>query len=141
MPMRSAFNLDSGFNLSGITGLGSNSSKLVVSPTSQELVNMANLPSGLRHSLSQNHVETAAGVSVGNVITGMTGNLALASLQDGHTAVSGNNSPLSDSGISVDNVSVGGGGGNAAMINAAAMAKLRQSKARLSISCPMSMYH
>ncbi|CAG5117191.1 unnamed protein product [Candidula unifasciata] len=47
-----------------------------------------------------------------------------------HT-VSGNNSPLSDSGISVDNVSHSSGSNTAAMMNVAAMAKLHQSQSPL----------
>ena len=99
--------------------LGGSNNNFLPSPNSQELVNIGNL----RGALNQARVDN---VPVGNVIAGMS-NMALVPHHDTQTG-SGNNSPLSDSGISVDNVSVSGG--NAAMINAAAMAKLHQSQSK-----------
>jgi hypothetical protein len=48
-----------------------------------------------------------------------------------NATISGNNSPLSDSGISVDNVSHSSGGNANAMMNVAAMVKLHQSQSPL----------
>ena len=106
-----------GYNLPSMVSLGVNNNNFLQSPSSQELVNIGNM----RGTITQTH-----GHSVDNVQIGMS-NMALVSHHDVQTG-SGNNSPLSDSGISVDNVSVSGG--NAAMINAAAMAKLHQSQSK-----------
>ena len=58
---------------------------------------------------------------ISNVVTGLS---SMSLTQPEGTVISGNNSPHSDSGISVD------GGGHAAMMNAAAMAKLHQSQSK-----------
>ncbi|XP_059144458.1 brain tumor protein-like isoform X2 [Physella acuta] len=90
---------------------------------SQELLNLSNLT-----GVPINTIGIGSGMetlSISNVISGLTA-VNLGHHPDGST-ISGNNSPLSDSGISVDNVSHSSGGNAAAMMNVAAMAKLRQS--------------
>ncbi len=80
--------------------------------------------------MSLNLAQGIDGIPVGNVITGLNNVSVTQPQTEGAPSASGNNSPLSDSGISVDNVSHSSGG-NAAMINAAAMAKLHQSQSKL----------
>ncbi|XP_012946152.1 brain tumor protein isoform X2 [Aplysia californica] len=119
MQLQSPFE-NEGFSLPNMLSVGSN---LIQSPSNQELMNLGNLRGGAMNMGMGQGIDSLplAGIS------GLS-NVALSQHHDG--TVSGNNSPLSDSGISVDNVSHSSGG-NAAMMNAAAMAKLHQSQSPL----------
>ena len=101
--------------------MGNNNNNLIQSPSNQELVNIGNLRGGSVLGVGQG----IDSLNLGSVMSGLS-NVGMSHHHEGAT-VSGNNSPLSDSGISVDNVSHSSGG-NAALINAAAMAKLHQSQ-------------
>ena len=91
-------------------------------PGNQELVNLGNL--GNLGTASMSNITLSQGMNslpISNMVTGLS-NMTLT--QPDGSMISGNNSPHSDSGISVD------GGGHAAMMNAAAMAKMHQSQSK-----------
>lgn len=107
--------------------LNSRAEGLAQSPNSLELVGI-DLSSMSQNMAVPQSMVAGRGVEnlpLNNVICGLN---SLNITANAGSTVSGNNSPLSDSGISVDNVSHSSGG-NAAMMNASAMSKLQpQSK-------------
>ena len=122
LPGQSAFDTE-GFTLPSMLPISSNNNNLIQSPSNQELVNIGNI----RGPMNLNLGRGIDNLPMNNVISGLS-NIGLTQHPEG-TNGSGNNSPLSDSGISVDNVSHSSGG-NAAMMNAAAMAKLHNSQSK-----------
>ncbi|KAK3798783.1 hypothetical protein RRG08_040615 [Elysia crispata] len=108
---------------SGHPNLNPRDQQLMKGPGNQELVNLGNL--GNLGTASMSNITLSQGMNslpISNMVTGLS-NMTLT--QPDGSMISGNNSPHSDSGISVD------GGGHAAMMNAAAMAKMHQSQSPL----------
>ncbi|GFN75055.1 B-box type Zinc finger protein ncl-1 [Plakobranchus ocellatus] len=109
----------------GLSNLNLRHEQIMKGAGNSELVNLGNLGSA-----PMNSIALAQGINslpISNVMTGL-GSMSLT--QPDNSIISGNNSPHSDSGISVDNVSHSSGG-HAAMMNAAAMAKMHQSQSPL----------
>ncbi|KAH9513488.1 hypothetical protein Btru_033173 [Bulinus truncatus] len=123
--IHSPFEPEQQFTLPSILNMGSGN--IMQNPSGQDLMNLGNLTGvplgtiGIGPSIES--------ISISNVISSLSA-VTMAHHPDGST-ISGNNSPLSDSGISVDNVSHSSGGNAAAMMNVAAMAKLHQSQSPL----------
>ncbi|GFR68575.1 B-box type zinc finger protein ncl-1 [Elysia marginata] len=104
----------------GLQNLNLRDQQLIKGPGNQELVNLGNIG-----SVSMSSIALAQGMNslpISNVVAGLS---SMSLTQPDGAIISGNNSPHSDSGISVD------GGGHAAMINAAAMAKMHHSQSPL----------
>lgn len=124
------------FALPNLLTLGS--TNLIQPQANHDLMNDINSLTGVPMSIGIG--QGIDSLQISNVISCLS-SVNLSHHADNST-ISGNNSPLSDSGISVDNVSHSSGGNTTAMMNAAAMVKLHQSQSKwLSyISSALSSY-
>lgn len=105
--------------------LAQNGGNIMSSQLSQDLLNITSL-GGLPLNIGAG--QRIDSLPISSVISGLS-SVSLPHHAD-HSTISGNNSPLSDSGISVDNVSHSSGSNAAAIMNAAAMATLQQSQSK-----------